>query len=88
MELDDFEVLQSPKTWRMKRRKKHVFEFAVSNVIDIYLYENDDLKDTFKKENEGQKFTLEYMSKEKAKVDIVIKTLEGELYTLMEYENY
>lgn len=88
MELDDFEVLQAPKTWRMKRRKKHVFEFAVSNVIDIYLYENDDLKDTFKKENEGQKFTLEYMSKEKAKVDIVIKTLEGELYTLMEYENY
>ena len=88
MELDDFEVLQSPKTWRIKRRKKHVFEFAVSNVIDIYLYENDDLKDTFKKENEGQKFTLEYMSKEKAKVDIVIKTLEGELYTLMEYENY
>ena len=88
MELDDFEVLQSPKTWRMKRRKKHVFEFAVSNVIDIYLYENDDLKDTFKKENEGQKFTLEYMSKEKAKVDIVIKTLEGELYTLMGYENY
>ena len=88
MELDDFEVLQSPKTWRMKRRKKHVFEFAVSNVIDIYLYENDDLKDTFKKENEGQKFTLEYMSKEKAKVDIVILTLEGELYTLMEYENY
>lgn len=88
MELDDFEVLQAPKTWRMKRRKKHVFEFAVSNVIDIYLYENDDLKDKFKKENEGQKFTLEYMSKEKAKVDIVIKTLEGELYTLMEYENY
>jgi hypothetical protein len=31
---------------------------------------------------------LEYMNKEKAKVDIVIKTLEGELYTLMEYENY
>ena len=88
MELDDFEVLQSPKTFRIKRRKKHVFEFDVSNVLDIYLYENDVLKDTFKKENEGQNFTLEYMNKEKAKVDIVIKTLEGELYTLIEYENY
>ena len=88
MELDDFEVLQSPKNWRMKRRKNHTFEFAVSNVLDIYLYENDDLKDTFKKKNEGQNFTLEYMSKEKTKIDIVIKTLEGELFTLLEYENY
>ena len=88
MNLIDFEVLQAPKTWRMKRRKKHVFKFNVRNVLDIYLYENDDLKDTFKNENEGHNFTLEYMNKEKAKVDIVIKTLEGELYTLMEYENY
>jgi hypothetical protein len=88
MELDDFRVIQSPKTLRMKRRKKHIFEFTASNVSEIYLYENDDLKDTFKKENEGRNFTLEYMSKEKTKVDIVIKTLEGELYTLMEYEHY
>ncbi|MDA7762897.1 hypothetical protein N8927_06870 [Crocinitomicaceae bacterium] len=88
MNLIDLEVLQAPKTWRMKRRKRHIFKFNVSNVLDIYLYENDDLKDTFKKENEGHNFTFEYMNKEKAKVDIVIKTLEGELYTLMEYENY
>ena len=88
MNLIDFEVLQSPKTFRIKRRKKHVFEFDVSNVLDIYLYENDDLKDTFKKKNEGQNFTLEYMSKEKAKVKIVIKTLEGKLFRLLEYENY
>ena len=88
MDLDGFWVLQSPKTFRMKRRKKHIFEFKVNNLLNIYLYENDDLKDTFIKDEDGTNFRYEYMSKETSKIDIVIETADGELFTLMEYEHY
>ena len=61
---------------------------ARNNILNIYLYENDDLKDTFIKDEDGTNFTFEYMSKETSKIDIVIETADGELYTLMEYEHY
>ena len=88
MGLDGFRVLQSPNTFRMRRRKQHIFEFKVNNLVNIYLYENDDLKGTFIKDEDGTNFTYEYMSKETSKIDIVIETADGELFTLIEYEHY
>ena len=60
----------------------------MNNLVNIYLYENDDLKDTFIKDEDGTNFKYEYMSKETSKIDIVIETADGELFTLMEYEHY
>ena len=88
VEPSEFQVLNAPKEFRLRKRKVHDFEFLANGVVDIFLYEDDENIQRFVKDDMGNRFTLEYMTKEEVKIEIVVETSNGELFTTLEYSVY
>ena len=84
----EFQVLQAPMEFRLRKRKPHNFDFLVKGVVDVFLYEDDENVETFVKDDTENRYTLEYTTKEEVKIEIVIETTAGELFTILEYEIY
>ena len=85
---NEFQVVDAPKEFRLRKRKPHSFNFFVTGVTDLFLYKNDEKFKEFEFNGEDNTFNLEFMSKEDAQIEIVIKTTEGKLFTILEYEVY
>lgn len=83
----EIQVIQAPKEFRMKRRKSHFFEFFSGDLKNIYLYKNEDQFQKFNFDSNSSKFSLEFASKENAKIEIVIENINGELFSIIEYEH-
>ena len=88
LEPHEFQVLAAPKEFRLRKRKSHRFEFFASGVSDLFIYKNDEPFKTFANEEGGHIFSLDFTSKEEEQIEIVIKTIEGQLFTILEYEIY
>lgn len=88
LEPNEFQVIAAPKEFRLRKRKPHNFDFLVKGVVDVFLYEDDENVETFVKDDTENRYTLEYTTKEEVKIEIVIETTAGELFTILEYEIY
>jgi len=85
---NEFQVLDAPKEFRLRKRKPHRFEFFVTGITDLFLYKNDEKFKEFEFNDDDNTFLLEFMSKEDAQIEIVMKTTDGQLFTILEYEVY
>ena len=83
----EFQVIKSPKEFRLRKRKPHNFDFLVKGVVDVFLYEDDENVKTFVKDETENRYTLEYMTKKEVKIEIVIETKAGELFNILEYSS-
>ena len=81
----EFQVLQAPKEFRLRKRKPHNFEFLAKGVKAIFLYEDDDNIRKFVKDDNENIYSFEFMTKEEAAIEIVIETIAGNLFTILEY---
>ena len=87
VEPSEFQVIQSPKEFRLRKRKAHNFDFLAKGLVDVFLYEDDENVETFVKDDTEDRYTLEYTTKEEVKIEIVIKTSAGKLFTILEYSS-
>ena len=87
VEPSEFQVIQAPKEFRLRKRKPHNFDFLVKGVVDVFLYEDDENVKTFVKDETENRYTLEYMTKKEVKIEIVIETKDGELFNILEYSS-
>jgi hypothetical protein len=50
-----------------------------------FLYEDDEIIETFVKDEDDNSYSLEFMTKEELDIEIVIETTEGDLFKILEY---
>ena len=83
----EIQVIQAPTEFRMKRRKIHFFEFFSDDLKNIYLYKNEEPFQKFNFDPKSNRFSLEFTSKEEAKIVIVTENLKGELFSIIQYDH-
>ena len=81
----EFQVIQAPKEFRLRKRKPHNFEFLAKGLVNVFLYEDDEIIETFVKDEDDNSYSLEFMTKEELDIEIVIETTEGDLFNILEY---
>ena len=81
----EFQVIQAPKEFRLRKRKPHNFEFLAKGVVNVFLYQDDEIIETFVKDEDDNSYSLEFMTKEELDIEIVIETTEGDLFNILEY---
>ena len=81
----EFQVIQAPKEFRLRKRKPHNFEFLAKGLVNVFLYEDDEIIETFVKDEDDNSYSLEFMTKEELDIEIVIETTEGDLFKILEY---
>lgn len=81
----EFQVIQGPKEFRLRKRKPHNFEFLAKGLVNVFLYEDDEIIETFVKDEDDNSYSLEFMTKEELDIEIVIETTEGDLFNILEY---
>lgn len=81
----EFQVIQAPKEFRLRKRKPHNFEFLAKELVNVFLYQDDEIIETFVKDEDDNSYSLEFMTKEELDIEIVIETTEGDLFNILEY---
>ena len=64
--------------FRLRKRK-------AKGVVNVFLYEDDEKIQTFEKNEDDNSFSLEFMTKEELDIEIVIETIDGDLFNILEY---
>jgi len=77
--------MQAPTEFRLRKRKAHNFEFLAKGVENVFLYQDDEIIETFVKDEDDNSYSLEFMTKEELDIEIVIETTEGDLFNILEY---
>ena len=85
VEPSEFQVIQAPMGFRLRKRKPHNFQFLAKGVVNVFLYEDDEKIQTFEKNEDDNSFSLEFMTKEELDIEIVIETTGGDLFNILEY---
>ena len=85
VEPSEFQVIKAPKEFRLRKRKPHNFEFIAKGLVNVFLYEDDENIQTFEKNDDDNSYSLEFMTKEELDIEIVIETIDGDLFNILEY---
>lgn len=85
LEPAEFQILQAPKEFRLRKRKPHNFEFLAKHAVNVFLYEDDENTQTFTKDDSGNRYFLEFITKEEVQIEIVIESESGDLFSILEY---
>ena len=85
LEPAEFQILQAPKQFRLRKRKPHNFEFLAKHAVNVFLYEDDENTQTFTKDDSGNRYFLEFITKEEVQIEIVIESESGDLFSILEY---
>jgi len=85
VEPTEFQVIQAPKEFRLRKRKPHNFEFLAKGVVNVFLYQDDEIIETFVKDEDDNSCSLEFMTREELDIEIVIETTDGGLFNILEY---
>ena len=85
VEPSEFQVMQAPMEFRLRKRKPHYFEFLAKGVVDIFLYLDDENTESFLKEQGENIYSLQFMTREELDIEIVVETIDGDLFTILEY---
>ena len=54
-------------------------------MVNVFLYKDDEIIETFVKDEDDNSYSLEFMTKEELDIEIVIETTEGDLFNILEY---
>ena len=85
VEPSEFQVIRAPKEFRLRKRKPHYFEFLAKGVVDIFLYLDDENTETFLKDEGENHYSLQFTTREELDIKIVVETIDGDLFAILEY---